>query len=40
MRSFILACVAVAVIAAAGAAVLGYFQEQAAVAFSTEAVRL
>jgi hypothetical protein len=40
MRSFILACIAVAVIAAAGAAVLGHFQEPAAEAFSTGAVRL
>jgi hypothetical protein len=40
MRSFILACVVVAVVAAASAAVLTYFQESADVAFSSEAVRL
>jgi hypothetical protein len=40
MRSFILACVAVVVVATAGAAVLSVFQESAAAAFSTEAVRL
>jgi hypothetical protein len=40
MRSFILACVAVAVIATTSAAVLSYFQESADAAFSTEAVRL
>jgi hypothetical protein len=37
MRSFILASIAVAVIAVAGAAVLSVFQESAAAAFSTEA---
>ena len=37
MRSFILACIAVAVIATASAAVLSVFQESAAAAFSTEA---
>jgi hypothetical protein len=40
MRSFILACIAVVVVATAGAAVLGVFQESAAKAFATEAVRL
>jgi hypothetical protein len=40
MRSFILACIAVAFIATASAAVLGLFQESAAAAFSSEAVRL
>jgi hypothetical protein len=39
MRSFVLACVAVAVIAAASAFVLSVFQESAEAAFSTEAVR-
>jgi hypothetical protein len=40
MRSFILACIAIVVIAMAGAAILSEFQESAARAFSTEAVRL
>jgi hypothetical protein len=40
MRSFVLACIAVAVIATASAAVLSVFQESAAVAFSAEAVDL
>jgi hypothetical protein len=41
MRSFVVACIAVAVIATASAAVLlSVFQEAAAVAFSTEAVDL
>jgi hypothetical protein len=40
MRSFILACIAVALIATASAFVLGSFQESATVAFSSEAVRL
>jgi hypothetical protein len=40
MRSFIFACVAVAVIAALGAGVLSEFQESSKEAFSTEAVRL
>jgi hypothetical protein len=40
MRSFILACIAVAVIATASAAVLSVFQESAAAAFSTEAADL
>jgi hypothetical protein len=39
MRSFILACIAVAFIATASAAILGFFQESAIVAFSSEAVR-
>jgi hypothetical protein len=39
MRSFVLACIAVAVIATASAAILNVFQETAAKAFSTEAVR-
>jgi len=40
MRSFFLACIAVVVIAVAGAAVLSKFQESSEEAFSTEAVRL
>jgi hypothetical protein len=40
MRGFILACIAVAVIATAGAAILGSVPDSAATAFSTEAVRL
>jgi hypothetical protein len=40
MRSFILACIAIVVIAMAGAAILSVFQESAAQAFSTDAVRL
>jgi hypothetical protein len=40
MRSFIFACIAVAVIAAAGAAALSEFQESSKQAFSTSAVRL
>jgi hypothetical protein len=40
MRSFILACIAVAVVAVAGAAVLSEFQESSKEAFSTSAVRL
>jgi hypothetical protein len=40
MRSFIFACIAVAVIAVAGAAVLSQFQESSEEAFSTTAVRL
>jgi hypothetical protein len=39
MRSFIFACIAIAV-AVAGAAVLSEFQESSKEAFSTEAVRL
>jgi hypothetical protein len=39
MRSFILACIAVALIATASAIVLGFFQESATAAFSSEAVR-
>jgi hypothetical protein len=40
MRSFVLACVAVVVIATTGAVALSYVQESADVAFSTEGVRL
>jgi hypothetical protein len=40
MRSLVLACIAVAVIAAGSAAVLSVFQESAAEAFATEAVRI
>jgi hypothetical protein len=40
MRSFILACVAVAFIATAGAVMLDFFQESAANAFSSSEVRL
>jgi hypothetical protein len=40
MRSFILACIAVALIATAGAVVLDFFQESATAAFSSDAVRL
>jgi hypothetical protein len=40
MRSFVLACIAVVVIATAGAAVLSVFQVSASAAFSTGAVRL
>jgi hypothetical protein len=40
MRSFVLACIAVAVIAVAGAALLNLVQESATTAFSTGAVRL
>jgi hypothetical protein len=40
MRSFILACIAVAVIAVVGAAVLSELQESSKEAFSTEAARL
>jgi hypothetical protein len=40
MRSFILACIAVAVIASASAEVLRHFQVSAEQAFSTKAVRL
>jgi hypothetical protein len=40
MRSFILACIAVALIATASAIVLGFFQESATAVFSSEAVRL
>jgi hypothetical protein len=40
MRSFVLACIAAAVIATASAAILSVFQESAKEAFSTEAVRL
>jgi hypothetical protein len=40
MRSFVLACIAVAVIALMGAALLNVIQESATEAFSTNAVRL
>ncbi len=40
MRSFIFACIAVAVIAVVGAVVLNEFQESSKAAFSTTAVRL
>jgi hypothetical protein len=40
LRSFIFACIAVAVIAVVGAVVLEQFQESSKEAFSTEAVRL
>jgi hypothetical protein len=40
MKSFIFACIAVAVIAVAGAAMLSEFQESSEEAFSTSAVRL
>jgi hypothetical protein len=40
MRSFIAACVAAAAIAVIGALALNAAQEPAAVAFSTESVRL
>ena len=40
MRTFLIACVAVAVIALAGAVALDFAQEPVAVAFATESVRL
>jgi hypothetical protein len=40
MRAFVLACIAIAVIATTGAAVLSAFAEPAQAAFSTGAVRL
>jgi hypothetical protein len=40
MRTFLLACVAAAVIATAAAVILYRFQESVAVAFSTSAVRI
>jgi hypothetical protein len=40
MRTFLLACLVAAVIAAAGAVILHGFQEPVAVAFSTSAVRI
>jgi len=40
MRSFIVACLAAVVIAAAGAMALSFLQEPADVAFSTVGVRL
>jgi hypothetical protein len=38
MRSFIIACIAAVVIAAAGAAALNFSQESVDVAFATDAV--
>jgi hypothetical protein len=40
MRVFIVACIAAAIIAVGGAMTLYAFQEPAAVAFSTEGVRI
>jgi hypothetical protein len=40
MRSFIIACVAMVVIAAIGAVALDYVQESVDVAFATSGVRL
>lgn len=40
MRSFVIACLAVIVVAAVGAVGLNFIQEPASVAFSTDAVRL
>ena len=40
MRSFLLACLAIVAVAVASAAILAKFQESAAAAFSTGAVRL
>jgi hypothetical protein len=40
MRSFIMACIAAAVIAAIGAFVLNFVQEPADVAFTTESARI
>jgi hypothetical protein len=40
MRSFVLACIAVVVIAAAGAAVLSVFEQPVQAAFSSDGVRL
>jgi hypothetical protein len=40
MRSFVLACIAVAIIATTSAAILNVFQESATAAFSTREVRL
>jgi hypothetical protein len=40
MRSFIIACIAVIVLAVGGGIILNLFQVPAAVAFSTESVRL
>ena len=40
MRSFVFACIAVAIIAVAAGAVLSKFQESSEEAFSTSAVRL
>jgi integral membrane sensor domain MASE1 len=40
MRAFVFACIAAAVVAVVGAAVLSVFEKPAQVAFSTDAVRL
>jgi hypothetical protein len=40
MRSFILACIAAAVIAAIGAVILNFIQEPADIAFTTESARI
>jgi hypothetical protein len=40
MRSFVLACIAIVVIATVSAAVLSVFEETAKAAFSTDAVRI
>jgi hypothetical protein len=40
MRSFIIACIAAAVIAAIGAIFLNFVQEPADVAFTTESARI
>jgi hypothetical protein len=40
LRTFLLACVIAAVLATGAAAILHQFQEPAAVAFSTSAVRI
>jgi hypothetical protein len=40
MRSFVVACIAALIIAAAGAAVLNIYQKSAAVAFSSDGVRI
>jgi len=40
MRSFIIACVAAIVIAAAGAVALSYVQEPVSVAYTTESARI
>jgi hypothetical protein len=40
MRSFVLACIAAALIAVIGAVVLNFMQESADVAFATQSVRL
>jgi hypothetical protein len=40
MRSFLIACITAAVIAAIGAIILDFFQEPADVAFTTESTRI